>query len=109
MVHFSGPKAAHPNGSKTSTAPTTSAAATSRTADHLEGAADLAKMKAVMAGDHAEAQVITLRAALAMDSKPGSLFGPTAFPQRKVGSPERFEKLNQILNRVVLVVEFLDP
>ena len=90
-AHFSGPNAAQPKGSNTSTAPTMRAAAISRTADHLEGAADLTDMETVVAGDHSKAQIEALRSPLGVDPEPGSLFGSAPSPQRHVGFAESLE------------------
>ena len=108
-AHFSGPKAAQPKGSKTSTPPTTGPRRSHERRTTSRARSNLSEMQAIVAGDHPKAQVEALRPALAVDPEPGSLFGPAPLPQRNVGFAEGIEQFDQVLHRVVFIVELARP
>lgn len=81
----------------------------SRTADRLEGAVYLSEMQAIVTGDHSKAQVVAFRSALAVNAESDSLFGPAPVPQRHVCFAEGIEQFDQVLDRIVFIVEPLDP
>jgi len=66
-------------------------------------------MKPVMAGDHAEAEVVAFRAPFAVDADPGPLQNPAPPPQRQVGGAKRADERQQVLDRLIGRVEAVDP